>query len=205
MATPTEALEILTAVRRSLAYRLSDAIVRNRRMLLEGAGVEGNPFSQNRALDEMIVGLGRLDSAIAALQISGRRPAAVPAREAASAPGHEDPSLRDGVFAQFTEFMTRGRLEEGARELARILRMPHDRMTTATRFFDRAARADPSIARQLAELPTRLENASSAQCMTLLVKLFGFQAVETRMAVQALQGNTSAAPSAAAIPTRVVL
>ena len=41
--------------------------------------------------------------------------------------------------------------------------------------------------------------------MTLLVKLFGFQAVETRMAVQALQGNTSAAPSAAAIPTRVVL
>ena len=187
MTTHTEALEVLNSVRRSLADRLADAVVRNRRHLLDGANVEGNPFSQHRGLDEMIVGLGRLDTAIAALRtFTGHGPGNAES-QFRHAQGFDRPSLGGGLFCRFTGLVAVGRLEEAARELVNIFRMPHDGMTTATRFFDRAVRADPTIAQQLEDLPASLENASSAQCMSLLVKTFGFQAVETRAAVAAIK------------------
>lgn len=187
MSTHAEAIDILNTVRRTLTDRLADAIVRNKRHLLDGANVEGNPFSQHRGLNEMIVGLGHLDTAVAALRaFSGEcAPPEQPADR--SAPGLGQPPRGDFDFRRFTELVVVGRLEEAARELALIFQMPHDRMITATRFYDRAVRADPTIARYLENLPARLQNASSAQCMSLLVKTFGFQAVETRNAVQALQ------------------
>jgi hypothetical protein len=197
VANHSEALDILIRVRRSLTSQLADAIVREKRVLLENANSVGNPFSRNHALEEMISRLGRLNAAIFALKAAGGAVTAARTEARPTAAGTQIPPTRDAVFARFIALVAEGHLEEATQELARVLRMPHDRMTTATRFFDRAVRSDPSIAAQLIDLPAHLENASSAQCMSLLVKTFGFQAVETRLAVAALRGSPTPHPTPA--------
>ena len=186
-----EALRILLALRRRFCDRLADAVIGCKDALLCETAADGGkgtgPFACCLELDELAAGLRRLDAAIAGLQDA-------PIGGAASGPcprlgGSDHDGCPDHPFDRFTDLVTRNRLEEASRELARILRMPRDRMVTATRFFARAIRADPAIARRLSELPQRVENASSAQCMSLLVETFGFQAVESRMAIRALQAS----------------
>lgn len=186
MTKHDEALEVLRTARRRLLARLAEAVIGSKDALLDEGGDGHDPLTCNHDLDKMTAGLIRLDAAITGLQ---RLAAGHDDQQATHSQPSESrrQSQRSNIFDRYVELVAHQRLEEASRELTRILQMPLDQMITATRFFARALRVDPTIAGRLSELPARCGNASGSQCMGLLVKTFGFQAVESRMAIQALQ------------------
>ena len=193
-----EALNVLITVRRRVLDRLAETVTGNKSDFLRASAGGAGPFTGLPELHQLTDALWRLDTAIAALRrlvrkANGAFPAPVPDDDDDA--GGSRRAKADPTFAWFIELVGEQRLEEASRELLRILRMPLDRVMTATRFFARASRVNPDLVPALAGLPRRLRSASSAQAMSLLVRTFGFQAVETRMAVQALLATSGAQPA----------
>jgi len=197
------ALAILQALRRQVVERMADLLIRNEDNLLRKATESTNPLGRHYDLEDMTTTLARLNAGIEAVIQATDRDRARDAAATRTGPvhGHGDAASRGGtsVLERYGLLVAEGRLEEAARELAVVLQLPLDRVTTATRFYSRAVRADPSIAEQLASLPHQARTASEAQCMSLLVRTFGFQAVESRMAIEALRRATFGIPTTAAL------
>ncbi|MBN2561577.1 MAG: hypothetical protein JXQ75_11665 [Phycisphaerae bacterium] len=204
MTKHSQAVQVLLTMRRRLLDRLADAVTKNADALLHQSTDSHHRLACHHEIEEMATCLGSLDAGIMGLRDvseGGNGPASRPGGTGETGHTHRN----DRTFARFVQLVKDDRPEEAAQELVRILRMPLSRLTTATRFFSRALRADPTLALSLSQLPERIENASSAQCMSLLVKTFGFQAVESRMAVQALRmpsppSGGAAAPASGVAP-----
>lgn len=188
-----EALEVLLILRRRLLDRMARVIVENREKLLNGTSRTNNPLVSQADLAEMIRNLGEIDRAISGLAEFATPPNGeyavppVPASESQS-----DPAAF-GIFTRFVELVRKSRLEEAAQELSRMLAMPLDRVTTATRFFSRTLKSDPTVPAQLGKFWLTVGEAGEADATRSLMRLFGFQAVESRMALQALLARVKAA------------
>jgi hypothetical protein len=193
-----EALNVLITVRRRVLDRLAETVTGNKPDLLRAAEADSGPFTALPDLQKQTDALYRLDSAITALRRLVRRTNSSASSPPTDNEGEHRDRPADTTFSRFIELACGKRLEEASRELARVFRMPLDRMITATRFFARSSQVNPDLVDQLADLPWRLKKASSAQAMSLLVRTFGFQAVETRMAVQALRAAEAAEPTGSA-------
>ena len=186
-----EALQVLLVVRRRLLDRLASVVVERRSTLLNGSSPPNNPLAASADLVEIIKNLDKLENAIAGLAAVTEddvRPAALPS------PAPVQREVRtDNIFAPYCRFVSNNRLEQAARELSKVLHMPQDQMITATRFFARAVKADPSLIRDLAKLCDPARRWTEADCVRTLIKTFGFQAVESRTAMQALKDSPRSA------------
>jgi len=183
-----EALQVLLVVRRRLLDRLASVVVERRSTLLNGGAPPNNPLAASADLVEIIKNLDKLENAIAGLAAvteDDLRPAAMPP----PAPLQRE-SRTENIFAPYCRFVSNNRLEQAARELSKVLHMPQDQMITATRFFTRAVKADPSLVRDLAKLCEPARNWTDSDCVRTLIKTFGFQAVESRRAMQTLRDGS---------------
>jgi hypothetical protein len=175
-------LQVLGSLRGKLAERLTDLVLANREVLATAGESEPRPLACCPTLEETAASLCRVDAAVTSLE----RAFGIAGGGACGSRTPQGALDRDGTFDLFITLVKQDRLEEASRELGRVLRMQHDRMTTATRFFSRALKADPSLERRLVTLRRQLATSSSGQVMSHLVKIFGFQAVESRTAIQVL-------------------
>ena len=185
-----KALQVLLVVRRRLLDRMASVVVENQRALLNGQAPPNNPLAASADLVEIIKNLDKLDNAIAGL--AGVSQDDLPSDAASPATAKPTTPQQDGIFGTYCRLVARNRLEQASRELSRILHMPLDRVITATRFFARTFKVNPSVADELAHLCEPGENWSEAQCLRALIKTFGFQSVESRMAIQALRARMEA-------------
>jgi len=183
--THAEAVGVLTAVRRRLVNRLALAVVLNKQQLLGRATLLDSPLTCDPRLAELAAGLCQIDQTLAALK--------TPPAEAMEPIDREQAEKRvsdgqsDQTFDRFSSLVNENRLEEASRELSRIFQMPHDRACTATQFFARTAQHKPVSASGLAALQEQIASGSTADSMRILMRTFGFQAVESRMAMEALR------------------
>ncbi len=183
-----EALQVLLVVRRRLLDRLASVVVERRGALLNGSVPPNNPLAASADLVEIIKNLDKLENAIsglAAVTEDDSRPSALPP---AAPPQREVQD--EHIFAPYCRLVSKNRLEQAARELSRVLHMSQDQMITATRFFERAVKADSSLIRDLSKLSDPAGSLAEAQCIRTLIKTFGFQAVESRTAMQALKDGS---------------
>ena len=179
-----EAVEILDTLRRRLANRLAVAVVTHRQQLLGRAAFLSSPLDCNTELAEISVGLRKVDQALAAMKHSRGAAGDRSLRETPDAGvSDNDP---DAVFDRFASLVERKRLEEASRELGRLLQMPLDRAGTATRFVARTISGNEDLSERLAVLHAQIKSGSAADSTRLLMRTFGFQAVESRMAMDAL-------------------
>ncbi|MFQ5502486.1 MAG: hypothetical protein ACE5EQ_09330 [Phycisphaerae bacterium] len=172
-------------IRRRLLDRMASVIVKNRETLLNGHSRTNNPLAGNSDLAEISRSLSELDTAIAGLaNLSDDLPDRdIP--DQLVAPSVEP--HQSHVFGQYIQLVSASRLEEASRELARMLRMPLDGMITATRFFSRGLKADPGLSERLNQMCSRIVEGSEAECVRMLIQIFGFQAIESRQALEALR------------------
>lgn len=191
MSRHDEALKVLLILRRRLLDRMATAVVERRETLLNGRSKTNSPLSSDQDLAEMIHSLSEMDHAISGL-------ADVAENDAASLDDNDLDALVDpaavGLFARYLELVRGARLEEASRELSQIFHMSLDRVTTATRFFSRSLKADPRTAANLAELSAAAMDESDSQAIRAMIKTFGFQAVESRMALTVLRTRLNGAP-----------
>jgi hypothetical protein len=183
-----EALQVLLVVRRRLLDRLATVVVERRGALLNGTTPPNNPLSASADLVEIIKNLDKLENAIAGLAAVSEddaRPTAMP-----SSPPLQREFRVENFFSPFCRLVSNNSLEQAARELSKVLHMPQDRMITATRFFARAVRADPSLVRELSRLCDPIGNLTEAEGVRALIRIFGFQAVESRTAMQSLKDGS---------------
>lgn len=195
-----QAMQVLLILRRRLLDRMASIITENSSTLLTGNALLNNPLAANADLREILRNLQELDVAIDGMASRIRDDLSEPAPAIQSAPvvqpapaGPPAPSApppRADPFGEFKQLVANQRLESAAHELARILHMSRDRVMTATRFFSRALKADPCIADRLSNLCDHAGNGSEAECLRTLIRTFGFQAVESRMAMEALRAKT---------------
>ena len=189
MAVTGDALEVLKVARRLLLARLAEAVDVHRARVLSEAAEGHAPLACDFELDEMASGLVRLESAIAGLRgMAGGAPERSATVEA---------SGRAGLFEGFIGLVAKGRLEEASRALATVFQMALDRAITATRFFSRLVRSDPAVVHRLRALPEQVRTGTASQCMRVLVATFGFQAVESQLAIQALASRGRSTEGAA--------
>ncbi|HWL92903.1 MAG TPA: hypothetical protein VNT79_05160 [Phycisphaerae bacterium] len=190
-----EALEVLLILRRRLLDRMAGVIVANRESLLNGRSKTNNPLAADADLAEMIRNLGDIDRAIAGLaDLSvGNGECAAPAPIAAV-----NPAEVCGIFGRFVELVQKTRLEEASQELSRMLQMPLDRATTATRFFARSMKTDATLPAQLGRFWSALGGMTTPEATRSIMRIFGFQAVEARMAMQTLMARINAVGSSPA-------
>lgn len=195
-----EALEILFILRRRLLDRLAEVVVAKRETLLNGQNHCDNTISSHSDLTEMIRNLKELDAAISGLADAVEelpaqaRDRSQPAEEFVTTPTPVNLSAAANgthIFAGYVKLLNANRHEEASRELSRVLHMPLDRVNTASRFVSRTLKADPSLAQRIANLAHRLPDMDESEAMSSLMRVFGFQAVEARMAVQALHGGAA--------------
>lgn len=192
-----EALEVMLILRRRLLDRMARVIVENRESLLNGKSRTNNPLTSNADLAEMIRNLGDIDRAIA-----GLADLSIPTGEyetPVAGNGRNGPG-EYGIFSRFVDLVSKTRLEEASQELSKLLQMPLDRVTTATRFFARTLKADATLPERLAQFWTGLAELSEADATRGLMRIFGFQAVESRMALQALVAKARAAAATPGLP-----
>jgi len=193
-ADTQETLHVLQQIRRRLVVRLDKAMADQRKVLLDAAADSNIPFFYSADIQELITSLHQAQTAIDAIEAVMRRGRSAAVNVPIPAPAEADSTpARDDTFDRYIELVGLGRLEDAARELGTILRMPLDRMTTATRYFARAVAADPTACDRLANLTTRLKTEPPTNCMRLFVTTFGFQAIESQLAIQALRGRQRAA------------
>lgn len=171
---------------------MATAVVERRDSLLNGRSKTNSPLSSDRDLAEMTRSLAEIDHAIAGL-------ADIAENERDESTGYYgDPAHIDassvGLFARYLELVRATRLEEASRELSTLFHMSLDRVTTATRFFARCLKADPHCVANLAELSAAAMDESDSQAMRAMIKTFGFQAVESRMALQVLRTRLNSTP-----------
>lgn len=178
VAAAGEALEVLKVARRLLLGRLAEAVVANRSRVLSEAAEGRAPLACDFDLKEMTSGLARLESVIAGLQeLTG---------EAPGPSGTVEKRAPARLFDGFISLVAEGRLEEASRALSTVFQMALERAITATKFFSRVVRSDPAIVDRLRALPEQVRTGTDSQCMRVLVATFGFQAVESQLAIQAL-------------------
>lgn len=188
MSRNDEALQVLLVVRRRLLDRLASVVVERRGALLNGSTPPNNPLSASADLVEIIKNLDKLENAIAGLAAvteDDLRPATLPS------PAPPQREVRpDNIFTPYCQLVSKNCLEQAARELSRVLHMSQDQMITATRFFARAVKADPSLIRDLSRLCDPARSWTEADCVRTLIKTFGFQAIESRTAMQSLKDGS---------------
>jgi len=179
-----EALQVLLILRRRLLDRMSTTIVERKDSLLNGRSKTNAPLSSDQDLAEMIRSLSEIDHAISGLADISRN-------------GHGVADLAEvalddqtnGIFGKYVELVRDDRLEEASRELSQVLQMSRDRVITATRFFARCLKADPACVRNLVDLSDAVAGDSDSEAMRIVIKTFGFQAVESRMAIDRLRSR----------------
>lgn len=171
---------------------MATAVVERRDSLLNGRSKTNSPLSSDGDLAEMTRSLSEIDHAISGLADIAE------SEQNGSAGFYGDPEHVDvssvGLFARYLELVRASRLEEAARELSTLFHMSFDRVTTATRFFARTLKAEPLAAANLAELWAAAMDDSDTQAMRAMIKTFGFQAVESRMALHILRTRLNSAP-----------
>lgn len=187
MNEKARALDILITARRSLLDRVCRSICENKGAFEENETGGDSAFSTDRELARAAGELVRLNAVLAVLEQET-------ATESEDSAIGSVPMRLPGSFARFVELVDSDRLEEASHMLSGLLKMPLDRMVTATRFFKRSRRANPRIVDLLWRLLDSVKDASSAQLMDLLVKTFGFQAVESGMAISALREAAADSP-----------
>ncbi len=180
MNDTAEALEILESARASLVERVCRGISECRHAFVDCDVIGETPFSTDRELARAAGALVRVNAVISALEQADHRTGAI---RCVDGPAQR---LSD-AFARYVDLVRDDRLEEASHLLSSLLSMPLDRMVTATRFFKRARSANPQVVDGLWRLLDTVQDASSAQMMDLLVKTFGFQAVESGMAISSLR------------------
>jgi hypothetical protein len=182
-----EAVEILMTLRRRLANRMAVAVVTNKQQLLGRAAFLNSPLDCNTELAEISAGLGKVDQALAAMTPTS---GGAGDRIALETPDvHVSDNQPGRTFDCFVSLVEGNRLEEASRELSRILQMPLDRAGTATHFLARTTAAEADLSGGLARLQEQIISGSAADSMRLLMRTFGFQAVESRMAMEALRST----------------
>ena len=185
MGDREQALRILMSARRSLSGRLAEHIV-GAEVRIHRATRDGcDPLSVTEEIDRLTTSLERMNHAIAAVRASAGRPQRQSDRKTAP----EVKTSRNHAFSRFVRLVQRDRPEEAARALSRIIRLPGESAFTATRFFTRAVRRDPSVVRRLASLCAQIDSTPEAACMETLMAAFGLQAVESMNAVEALRSR----------------
>lgn len=170
---------------------MATTVVERRESLLNGRSKTNSPLSSDQDLAEMTRSLSEINHAISGLADIAE----------SEFNGQDDPyvdfvpldSGAAGLFARYLELVRGNRLEEASRELSKLFHMSLDRVTTATRFFARTLKAEPRSAANLAELSTAALDESDSQAMRVMIKTFGFQAVESRMALQVLRSRLNSA------------
>lgn len=185
-----EALQVLLILRRRLLDRMSTAIVDRKDSLLNGRSKTNSPLSSDQDLAEMIRSLSEIDHAISGL--------ADVSRNGHDVAGGEETVLDDQtheVFGKYLDLVRDDRLEEASRELSQVFQMSRDRVITATRFFARCLKADPNCVRNLIDLADAVTGDSESEAMRIVIKTFGFQAVESRMAIAQLRTRLMASSS----------
>lgn len=183
----SQAMEILLTLRRRLVDSATRSILAQRNELLTTSETGDSGLKLDGESEAAIAGLSRLEPLIAALRACETSNQDQP--EADATPRRPTSPVGDRVFERFAALVSAVKLEEASRELSRIFQMPIDRAGTATRFFARAVRAKPALIDELPTLCRRLLDAPSSQGIRLLMAVFGFQAVESRMAMEALNAR----------------
>lgn len=181
------ALEVLLILRRRLIDRLASTVVDQRASLLNGNSHTNDPLLYAPDVAQMLRRLSELDSAISGL--NQRSSMSRRAGGNGAKTGHAAAPAALGPFSRFVELVGLQRLEEASRELARVFQLPLDRVITATRFFARCFKADPKAAEALQPLVRHAADWPEPESIKLLIKTFGFQAIESRQALQALQNR----------------
>jgi hypothetical protein len=181
------AMNLLLALRQRLVASTTRAILDRESELLKQAENPQSPLRFGREIGVAAAGLNRVDRLIAALQHC-RIAQGQPVEDATKSRPPTDETVRR-AFDRFASFVSAVKLEDAARELSRVFQMPLDRAGTATRFFARAIRARPEMADSLASLHKVLAGESSSPAMRQLMMIFGFQAVESQMAIETLRAQ----------------
>lgn len=191
-----EALEVLLILRRRLLSRMANVIVANREALLNGHSEGNNPLGHNADLAEIIKSLDEIDGLIAGLVPMAKEESASDSSQVSTdltsstqSNERDHENQPDDAFLRFRQLVAKDKMEEASRELSRTLQMPLDRMVTATRFYVRAAKADTSLSGLLSSLCSHIGEWSEGDSMRVLIRTFGFQAVESRLAVKVLQAR----------------
>jgi len=183
--SPERALSVLADVRRRLANQLADRITERGDDLLAFATAGDDPFTATADLERLSRGLANVNHAIAAMRAVAQPPA--PSGAARGPRANSRHAARP--FDVFCDLVDKGCLEEAARELTGLIRLPSECAFTATHFFTRAVAADPAVRECVNALCARIESSTDAECMKVLVAAFGLQAVESTTAVRVLRGR----------------
>lgn len=196
-----EALEVLLILRRRQLDRLASEVVAHRQALLNQPMRAGKPLAVHEPVCELVASLAELETAISGLTpLTREEEKAVPAPRRRRRPPASDrqqaSSERRAPFTRFWMLVEHNRQEEAARELSRTLKMSQDRMITATRFFTRAVKADASVLTELDRLCEHFESWPEVDCIRALIRIFGFQAVESLQALYALRAFADATEEA---------
>ncbi len=200
MDTNDEALQILLIVRRRLLDRMASAVVEHRDSLLNGSSRTNNPLAANADLVEITNSLSELDNAIAALAELGDDDVSIEAtsQQLIAQKKTDGEESDQGIFAKFIQLVGDDKPEAASQELARVLHIPLDRVITATRFFARASKANPKMVESLRSLHADITHISEADGVRRLIQTFGFQAVESHMALHTLLARAVPQPAIAA-------
>jgi len=169
------AMEILAGVRKALADRLVDAITRNEAALLDQKSVRTNPLACDPELEvtaNAFIQLGLVLEHLRGATSERAPPTAV---------------LADQTFERFVDLVKANRLNEATQVLAAVLRMPHDRLASATKYFARHSQQEAEIRAKLAQILPHVAAGAAQKAVQLLIQVFGFQAVEAQMALRSLQ------------------
>jgi len=182
-----EALQILLIVRRRLLQRMASVVVEHRDVLLNGSSRTNNPLATNTNLIEITKSLGELDNAIAGLaELDDKNLPIEAVPQELSAENASGDKAAGGIFSTFLQLVDEEKPVAASRELARVLQIPLDRVITATRYYARASKANADLTDGLRSLHTDIAHISEAEGVRRLIKTFGFQAVESRMALRTL-------------------
>ncbi len=184
------ALEVLLILRGRLLDRLATTVCDQRASLLNGSSHTHDPLLYAPDVAQMLRRLSELDAAIGGL--TDRNGSARPAGANGAARTAVKPDAENTVFSPFIELVTAGRLEEASQELARVLQLPLDRVITATRFFARMLKTNPGAAEALHPLARDVATRAENESVRMLIQTFGFQSIESRLALRALQTRESA-------------
>lgn len=190
-----QAIKILTGIRSRLRDDLADQIVAEQQGMMLSTRAGADPLAADPVMDRLTRGLSNVNRAIAELQAAGGGRAAPKEPSRASRPG----SGRIGFFSAFQRLVAVDRLQEAARELSRLIRLPGDCAFTATRFYARTVRSDPSVASRVNSMCEKVDSATVSKCMKTLISAFGLQAVESMTAIQAIRDARRTAVEAARV------
>lgn len=184
-----QAIKVLARIRTQLGNDLANQILAGRTDLMLSTRAGDDPVAADPVMDRLSRGMTSVNRAIANLRSACGSPAETAGPNVTTRRGAE----RAGVFSAFQRLVAADRLEEAARELSRLIRLPGDCAFTATRYYARTVQSKPSVATRVNAMCENVECATVSKCMETLVAAFGLQAVESMTAIQALRDTRRAA------------